>query len=131
KTSFALYEVLDVVPGESITLQDLIRPYPPRLVHEKTASRQVHISDHLLVKVIEPQEGYFTFTGCIFKMPTAASDKWIKNIHKDIRSEGLTLNKRTFSEAENLAGINLILQDYSWELIGEGLRYLRSEVPEL
>ena len=63
-----LYEVIEVVPGESLRLRDALFPErAPILVREKAGSRQM-VQFDLIVARILPVEDYFQLSGAVYSI---------------------------------------------------------------
>ncbi len=60
-SSLVCYEVVDVVPGQSISVRDLVRGGETVTVEEKTVSREAEIDDCLAARIIRV-EGTLQFT---------------------------------------------------------------------
>jgi hypothetical protein len=52
-SEMSLYEVSDVVPGQSFRARDLVRDRPPVLVFEQEATRELRPLDHIATRIIE------------------------------------------------------------------------------
>ena len=53
----SLYEVSDVVPGDSLALRDLVRGGDPVRVTERSGSRSLHQWDRIATRVIPVRAG--------------------------------------------------------------------------
>lgn len=58
----SLYEVSDIVPGQSLMAQDLLRGGKPVLVREGTATRTLRPWDRIAARLV-PQDGHTTLAG--------------------------------------------------------------------
>ena len=64
-----LYEIVEVAPGEHMTLRDVMLPErPPVLVQEKSGSRQVVKLDLIAARIL-PAEDHFELSGAIYSFP--------------------------------------------------------------
>ncbi len=69
----SLYEVVDVVPGTSVTVRDLMRGGEPVLVHEGTASQDLRQWDKLAARVVRLMDRN-NFTGGLLSYTARASE---------------------------------------------------------
>lgn len=69
----SLYEVVDVVPGTSVTVRDLMRGGEPIVVHEGTASRDLRQWDRLAARVVRLMDRN-NFTGGLLSYSARASE---------------------------------------------------------
>lgn len=75
----SLYEVIDVVPGTSVTVRDLMRGGEPILVHEGTASGHLRQWDGLAARVVRLMDRN-NFTGGLLSYSARASEIVLKEI---------------------------------------------------
>ena len=75
RSVISLYEVSDVVPGESVVLRDLVRPSEPVRVLEKSGTRSLRQWDRVATRVI-PQRSGTAISGTLLpygkRQPTTA-----------------------------------------------------------
>lgn len=69
----SLYEVVDVVPGTSVTVRDLMRGGEPIVVHEGTASRDLRQWDRLAARIVRLMDRN-NFTGGLLSYSARASE---------------------------------------------------------
>src|SRR5919106_4910949 len=68
-TPLGLYEVIDVMPGESMRLKDIVFPeHAPVLVQEKTGSRQAVKFDLIAARVLSV-DGHYELSGAVYAIP--------------------------------------------------------------
>ncbi len=78
-----LYEVVAVIPGESITLRDVMLPEsPPVVIREKSGSRQANPYDLMAARIM-PVENHFELSGAVYAFPRSRS--W--DLLEDLRDE--------------------------------------------
>lgn len=78
-----LYEIVDVVPSECMTLRDVILPERPLvLVWEKSGSRQVIKLDLVAARIL-PVEDHFELSGAVYSFPRHRS--W--NLLEELRDQ--------------------------------------------
>jgi hypothetical protein len=64
-----LYEIVEAIPGECMTLRDAVLPErPPVLVREKSGSRHVTKWDLVAARIL-PAEGHFELSGAVYGFP--------------------------------------------------------------
>ena len=64
-----LYEIVEVIPGECMTLRDVMLPErPPVLVWEKSGSRQAIKFDLIAARIL-PVEDHFELSGAVYSFP--------------------------------------------------------------
>jgi hypothetical protein len=88
---FSLYEVGDVVPGQSMVLRDLLRDSEPVTVIEHTASRTLRNGERLGCRVV-PDAGRFRIAGGLATFDERAAARVMKDV-----GEGMT-HMRTLVE---------------------------------
>jgi hypothetical protein len=68
-TQLRLYEIVGLIPGQSLTLKDMILPEcPPVLVREKTGSEQADLNDLIAARII-PVEDHLQLSGAVYVFP--------------------------------------------------------------
>jgi len=78
-----LYEVVAVIPGESITLRDvMLSESPPVVIREKSGSRQANPYDLMAARIL-PVENHFELSGAVYAFPRSRS--W--DLLEDLRDE--------------------------------------------
>lgn len=123
RVPFSVYEVMDVIPGESVTVQDLICPVAPVTVLERSGSQQLKAMDHLVAKVVN-LDGQAHFTGNLLKLDFTQAEQQARAIRQALQKRGLALGERELKKDGNLERIRHALQDYSESLILAGLEKL-------
>jgi SEC-C motif/Protein of unknown function (DUF2384) len=79
-----LYEVINVVPGESMLLKDIIFPEnAPVLVQEKAGSRQAVKFDLIAARVL-PVDGHFELSGAVYAIPRHRSLDLITELRHEL-----------------------------------------------
>ena len=64
-----LYEIVEVIPDECMTLRDVMLPeHPPVLVREKSGSRQALKFDLIAARLL-PVEDHFELSGAVYSFP--------------------------------------------------------------
>ncbi len=64
-----LYEIVELTPGHSLTLRDVILPERPVvLVHEKSGSQQANPYDLMAARIV-PIDGHFELSGAVYPFP--------------------------------------------------------------
>jgi SEC-C motif-containing protein len=100
-----LYEVIDVVPGESMQLRDIIFPEnAPVLVQEKAGSRQAVKFDLIAARVL-PVDGHFELSGAVYAIPRHRSLDLITELRHELK--GLTPDSPAVKEL-----VAVIIPDY-------------------
>lgn len=78
-----LYEIVDVIPDECMTLRDVMLPERPSvLVGEKSGSRQARKFDLIAARIL-PAEDHFELSGAVYPFPRNRS--W--NLLEELRDE--------------------------------------------
>ncbi len=78
-----LYEILEVQPGEGMTLKDILLPErPPVLVREKAGSQQANPYDLIAARIL-PVEDHFQLSGAVYSFPRHLG--W--NLLEELRNE--------------------------------------------
>ena len=79
-----LYEVTEVMPGESMLMQDLLLPdSAPVLVQEKTGSRQAVRFDLIAGRIV-PVDSHFELSGAVYAFPRNRSDGLIGELRREL-----------------------------------------------
>jgi len=79
-----LYEVAEVIPGESMRLQDILLPgRAPVLVQEKTGSRQAVRFDLIAGRIV-PVDSHFELSGAVYAFPRHRSDGLIGELRREL-----------------------------------------------
>jgi hypothetical protein len=69
----SLYEVVAVIPGESMTLRDVMLPEsPPVVIREKSGSQQANLYDLMAARIL-PVENHFELSGAVYAFPRSRS----------------------------------------------------------
>lgn len=80
-----LYEVIDVVPGESMRLKDILFPeQAPVLVQEKAGSRQAVKFDVIAARVL-PVDTHFELSGAVYSIPRHRSLNLIAELRHELK----------------------------------------------
>jgi uncharacterized protein (DUF2384 family) len=80
-----LYEVIDVVPGESMRLKDILFPeHEPVLVQEKAGSQQAVKFDVIAARVL-PIDGHFELSGAVYSIPRHRSLDLIAELRHELK----------------------------------------------
>jgi hypothetical protein len=80
-----LYEVVEVRPGESMTLKDILLPpeSEPCLVQEKSATQQANRDDILAARLL-PVEDHFELSGAVYSFPRAHSQELLEELTDEL-----------------------------------------------
>jgi hypothetical protein len=78
-SEMSLYEVSDVVPGQSFRARDLVRDRPPVLVFEQEATRELRPLDHIATRIIE-LNGKRIISGGTLQFDPALSEELLEKI---------------------------------------------------
>jgi len=82
--SLGLYEVVEVIPGESLLLRDVLFPErPPVLIREKAGSRQVAKFDLLGARLV-PVEDHFLLSGAVYMIPRLHGPDLIEELQREL-----------------------------------------------
>lgn len=76
----SLYEVSDVVPGESMFLRDLVRPAEPVRVFEKSGTRSLRQWDRIGTRVIQLRNGA-VISGTLLAFNQTTSERLLASLH--------------------------------------------------
>jgi hypothetical protein len=95
-----LYEVIDVMPGESMRLKDILFPeHAPVLVQEKAGSRQAVKFDLIAARVL-PVDGHFELSGAVYSIPRHRSLDLITELKSELNGV-----KPDSPEAKEILGV--------------------------
>ena len=79
-----LYEIVEVMPGESMTLQDVLLPgRPPVLIREKSGSRQANPFDLMAARIL-PVENHFDLSGAVYAFPRTRSWDLLEELRDEL-----------------------------------------------
>src|SRR5213080_3437003 len=102
-------EVIEVVPGESMRLKDILFPeHAPVLVQEKAGSRQAVKFDLIAARVL-PVDGHFELSGAVYSIPRHRSLDLITELKSELNGV-----KPDSPEAKEILGV--IIPHYWLEL---------------
>src|SRR5918992_3013529 len=80
-----LYEVIDVVPGESMRLKDILfSEHEPVIVQEKAGSRQAIKFDLIAARVL-PVDSHFELSGAVYSIPRHQSLDLITELRHELK----------------------------------------------
>lgn len=102
---FSLYEVSEVVPGQSMLLRDLIRGGEPVRVTEHTATRTLRNLDRLGCRVVEVS-GKHRLAGGLAIFGEAACAEVIKVVSDPMKRIGEEVSKQEMPAGDDLEGID-------------------------
>jgi hypothetical protein len=81
-----LYEVVGVVPGESLLLRDILFPQQaPVLVREKSGSRDAARLDLMAARIL-PVDGHHELSGAVYSIPRQRSFDLIDELRNELKS---------------------------------------------
>jgi hypothetical protein len=113
----SLYEVSDIVPGESFLARDLIRGGEPVRVSERSASRMLQPWDRLGARVVE-YNGKTVIGGGVLPFDAAAADrlqealtKGLKRMRKEVRKIAKGAGESLPEEGEREAAELIVLMN--------------------
>lgn len=92
----SLYEVVDIDPGRSMKLKDLIHDSGTLVVKEKRATGMLNIWDCLAARVVGANGGNY-LTGGVLPFPRKMSRKFLKTLERAVRETGKEF-RRDFRE---------------------------------
>ena len=115
-TSFSLYEVKAVKPGESITLVDRVRNLPAVEVLEKKGSQYVSTNHFLLAKVVEVEERHY-FSSAFFLFLPEDAKELLDEISESLDDE----------DRSSQAGLNTFLHEFTLILMAEAIDSMLDE----
>jgi hypothetical protein len=78
-SEMSLYEISDIVPGQSFRARDLVRDRPPVLVFEQEATRELQPLDHIATRIIE-LNGKRIISGGTLQFDPAVSEELLEKI---------------------------------------------------
>jgi hypothetical protein len=118
-TPLGLYEVIDVVPGESLRLRDLLFPeQAPVLVREKSGSREVVKFDLMAARLL-PVGDHHELSGAVYSIPRHRSLDLMAELRHEL--EGLAPDSPETKEV-----LSIIIPAYWLELFTSAF-----EIPEI
>ena len=81
-----LYEVVEVMPGECMTLKDVMLPeYPPVVISEKSGSRQANPYDLIAARIL-PVQNHFELSGAVYAFPRNRSWDLLEELRNELES---------------------------------------------
>jgi hypothetical protein len=119
-TSFSVYEVSEVKPGESITVVDKVRNLPAMEVSEILGSQCISVGQYLLAKVLNVSDRFY-FSATFFVMRPNDAQEWIMDISEALEAE----------EDQSEQAVNAFLQESTVELLAEAVDYLLQPLPRI
>lgn len=90
----SLYEVVDINPGSSLTLRDLIVPGEPLTVHERQGSRTAAVWDRVAARIV-PLNGEIGFTGAVLHFRYEAVNDVLSGVDRIVKKESRQLGRRS------------------------------------
>ncbi len=79
-----LYEIVDVIPGECMTLSDVMLPErPPVLIQEKSGSEQANLYDLIAARIM-PVENHSELSGAVYAFPRHQSWDLIEELRDNL-----------------------------------------------
>ena len=79
-----LYEIIEVIHGQSMTLRDVLLPErPPVVILEKFESQQVSRYDLMAVRVL-PVENHFELSGAVYAFPRNRSENLLEELRDEL-----------------------------------------------
>jgi hypothetical protein len=109
----SVYEVLEVTPGESMLVKNLIEDEVPILVSEKSATQQIVKWTKLGMRLIRLEDGRAVSAAGLLSMPMEAAEEAVDLI-KTITAEIKKLNLSSASELESYGEDPDLLQKKIW-----------------
>jgi hypothetical protein len=97
ETPFSLYEVLDVNPGKTVSVRDLIRPLPALEVIEIMGSQQISTLNYLMLKVVE-LNGQFYFSGAILLISASVITALVEQVKKSPQAHALSFTSENYPQ---------------------------------
>ncbi|NHN89995.1 hypothetical protein, partial [Acetobacter conturbans] len=82
----SLYEVSDIVPGQSLMARDLLRGGELTLVHESTATRTLRQWDRIAARLV-PSDGRMILAGGLLAYSREACEDLAANLYKVLRKK--------------------------------------------
>jgi len=112
-STMSLYEVSDVIAGESFLARDLIRGGEPVRVFETSATRRLAQWDRIAIRIIE-LDGRSQIAGAILGFDPQLSEKLLRSIDKARKTEKPRTTKRTRAanqpeENNTVSGVDEVL----------------------
>jgi hypothetical protein len=99
----SLYEVSDIVPGQSMKLRDLVRKNDPVLVHEHSATQSLNQWDRIAARVVEVR-GKSVMCGGVLPFSFAASEALFSGLKEALNQDSLSkLNRLTDEQLREMA----------------------------
>jgi hypothetical protein len=98
----SLYEVSDIVPGQSLRARDLIRGGEAVLVNERTATRTLKTWDRIAARIVE-QNGKSVLAGGLLAFTVEGSEELFSRLRDGVAGPG-TKRRRGTSQAGALKG---------------------------
>ena len=80
-STVSLYEVVDIVPGRSMSVRDLIHGGEPVQVEERRGSQGAALRDRLAARIVAVH-GRHRFTGAVLRYPHALSQRLLEVLEK-------------------------------------------------
>ena len=90
----SLYEVSDIVPGQSFRARDLIRGGDPVLVHERTATRSLKLWDRIGARIVNVGSD-FILGGGMLPFHLDSSEQLLRMLRKSASNAGAKLRARS------------------------------------
>jgi hypothetical protein len=79
-----LYEIITVIPGESMTLRDVLLPErSPVVIREKSGSRQANPYDLMAARIL-PVENHFELSGAVYAFPRNRSWDLLEELRDEL-----------------------------------------------
>ena len=79
-----LYEIITVIPGESMTVRDVLQPErPPVVILEKSGSRQANPYDLMAARIL-PVENHFELSGAVYAFPRNRSWDLLEELRDEL-----------------------------------------------
>ncbi len=95
----SLYEVVDLDPGRSMTVRDLILGGDPVTVEEKLGSESAARWDRIAARVVTVNNKVY-FTGSLLLFPPDMADRFLSGIEEAVRTLGKDIRKEARKQAE-------------------------------
>ena len=79
-----LYEIINVIPGESMTVRDVLLPErPPVVIREKSGSRQTNPYDLMAARIL-PVGNHFELSGAVYAFPRNRSWDLLEELRDEL-----------------------------------------------
>jgi len=79
-----LYEIITVIPGESMTVRDVLLPErPPVIIREKSGSRQANPYDLMAARIL-PVGNHFELSGAVYDIPRNRSWDLLEELRDEL-----------------------------------------------